>query len=47
MKKLLVSLLIAGVALTGVACGTTQANNSTESTTTAVEETSSSCEPRL
>ena len=40
MKKLLVSLLIAGVALTGVACGTTQANNSTESTTTAtVEET--------
>ena len=38
MKKLLVSLLIAGVALTGVACGTTQANNSTESTT-AVEET--------
>ena len=40
MKKLFIGALIAMSAISFVACGTTQANNSTESTnTTAVEET--------
>ena len=39
MKKLFIGALIAMSAISFVACGTTQANNSTESTTAAVEET--------
>ena len=40
MKKLFIGALIALTTISFVACGTTQANNSTESTnTTAVEET--------